>query len=57
MFMSTERPERLEWTAEISSTSRFYYVRVPKVYGRKYHKSQVKVIVEILPVEKTFLRR
>lgn len=55
--MSTERPERLEWTAEISSTSRFYYVRVPKVYGRKYHKSQVRVIVEILPEEKPFLRR
>ncbi|MBA7650046.1 hypothetical protein ES703_57847 [subsurface metagenome] len=55
--MSTKRPERLEWTAEISSTSRFYYVRVPKVYGKKYHNAQVRVIVEILPEEKTFLRR
>jgi len=41
-------PEQLEWVARISNSGRFYYLRVPDVYGKRYHRSKVKVTIEIL---------
>lgn len=40
--------EKYEWVAEVSSTGRFYYLRMPKSHGEKLHHCKVKVVIEVL---------
>ncbi len=51
--------EELKWVGRISSTGRFYYVRVPRIYGEKFLGAAGTVVfkVEEKPTRKLPLRK
>jgi len=43
-----ERRREIRWTAKISYSGNFYYIRVPRDIGKRYHKAEGEIIFRII---------
>ena len=43
-----EGEDELEWVGKINRSGRLYYIKVPNVYGKEYHRSTVRIKIIFL---------